>query len=180
MGYSNDVVLYVHAYPQIKWERNQWRLREKQQLENIFLRNGCIDEFAKLISKIIFTLSELHMGSLILITNKDIPQSIGKIDESELGQALYKIIEEHNCEDLKKNNKILRLLSSDGLTVFDKKGDILECGSIIDLSSGSGNRIAGGGRTQAAQTASEYGIAVKISEDGPITVFKEKETILKL
>lgn len=180
VGYSNDVVLYVHEYPQIKWERNQWKLREKQQLIKIFLENGCTEEFSKSISQIIFTLSELHMGSLILITDREVPKAIGKIDESILGHELYKVIEEQNCKELKKTNKILRILSSDGLTAFDKNGEILECGSIIDLSSSPEHKIVGGGRTQAAKKASEYGIAIKVSEDGPITVFKNNENIIKL
>lgn len=82
-------------------------------------------------------------------------------------------------KELIKSNRILGLLSSDGLTVFNKNGDVIDCGSIIDLSGGNG-QVTGGGRTQAASIASNYGISIKISEDGPISVFEKGSCILSL
>lgn len=181
IGYSNDVVLYAHNFPQLKWENNYWRLRDKEQLKEILVEQIKTEKlFADNITKTILTLSELHMGSLILITDGGIPETISKIDTTPLGKELYEGIYSASYRDLIDSNRILGLLSSDGLTVFNTKGIVIDCGSIINLSSENKSSIAGGGRTQAAIIASLYGIAIKVSEDGPITVYKNGECILKL
>lgn len=180
VGYSQDVVLFARYYSQIKWEKNKWHLREKEQIERILIeRMLCENDFAHSITKVIFTLSELHMGSLILITQDKAPSVKGKIDNTLLGVSLYQAIKDMGYKELIKSNRILGLLSSDGLTVFNKNGDVIDCGSIIDLSGGNG-QVTGGGRTQAASIASNYGISIKISEDGPISVFEKGSCILSL
>lgn len=180
VGYSQDVVLYARRYSQIKWEKNKWHLREKEQIEKILIeRMLCDNDFAHSITKVIFTLSELHMGSLILITQDKVPNIKGKIDNTLLGEALYQTIKNMGYKELIKTNRILGLLSSDGLTVFNKDGDVMDCGSIIDLAGGNGH-VTGGGRTQAASIASNYGISIKISEDGPISVFEKGSCIMSI
>ena len=64
------------------------------------------------------------------------------------------------------------LLSLDGATVIDKHGYLRAVGSILSVKPGSEE----GGRMAAARTLSQYGFAVKISEDGAITgLYQEKE-----
>lgn len=69
------------------------------------------------------------------------------------------------------------LLELDGAMVFSKSGLIHVIGTIIKLNdSGS----AGGGRTAAAMQLSEFGLAVKISQDGYVQLFKAREKILEI
>jgi len=68
------------------------------------------------------------------------------------------------------------LLSLDGATVIDWKGNIHAAGAIISVDSG----IMGGGRTTAAKKLSEYGLAFKVSEDGSITGFHENVEMFKI
>ena len=63
-------------------------------------------------------------------------------------------------------------MTSDGLTTIGRSGMVLGAGDIINLQSSNKN-ISGGGRTQAAISASSFGLAVKVSEDGPISIFKD-------
>lgn len=66
----------------------------------------------------------------------------------------------------------IELLSLDGATVIDKAGYLRAVGSILSVKPGSEE----GGRMAAARTLSQYGFAVKISEDGAITgLYHEKE-----
>ena len=60
-------------------------------------------------------------------------------------------------------------LSVDGATLIDTRGVIRRFGAILParIRSGAGE----GARTRAAEEASRYGLALKISEDGPITVY---------
>ena len=60
------------------------------------------------------------------------------------------------------------LIAIDGATVIDHDGTILAVGAIIKIEAGS----TGGGRLAAAKTLSNYGIAIKISNDGSMQGFK--------
>ena len=60
------------------------------------------------------------------------------------------------------------LIAIDGAVVIDYDGKILAVGAIIKIEAGS----SGGGRLAAAKTLSNYGISIKISNDGSIQGFK--------
>lgn len=63
----------------------------------------------------------------------------------------------------------------DGAFVIDTSGIILTAGAILSVRPGSDE----GGRSAAAKELSNYGVGVKVSEDGDISVFRGGETILK-
>ena len=69
------------------------------------------------------------------------------------------------------------LLELDGAMVLSKNGQIHVIGTIIKLD-GSGSD--GGGRTAAAKQLSEHGLAVKVSQDGYVQLFKHREPILEI
>jgi hypothetical protein len=68
------------------------------------------------------------------------------------------------------------LLSMDGATILKRTGEVVTAGSIVRVPSGS----TGGGRTAAARQLSKFGLAVKISADGPITGFRNRKQIFSL
>ncbi|NIR49766.1 hypothetical protein GWO43_14710, partial [candidate division KSB1 bacterium] len=72
---------------------------------------------------------------------------------------------------LKRSGELSRILSSDGLTVINRKGELLDTGVIIDTSKVK-DLVTGGGRTTAAIAASYFGSVVKVSEDGPIDLYR--------
>lgn len=76
-------------------------------------------------------------------------------------------------------NRALRreLLELDGAMVLSSSGIIHVIGTIIKLD-GSGS--AGGGRTAAAMQLSEYGLAIKISQDGYVQLFKNRKVIMEI
>jgi len=61
----------------------------------------------------------------------------------------------------------LELLSMDGATLIEQSGRILAAGAILRVPGGS----PGGGRTAAAHAISDYGVGIKVSQDGPIKAF---------
>lgn len=69
-----------------------------------------------------------------------------------------------------------QLLSMDGAVVLKHSGEILAAGSIIKVPSGS----TGGGRTAAARALSSLGLGIKISADGPITGFQNRQEVFRL
>lgn len=60
------------------------------------------------------------------------------------------------------------LLAMDGATVIGYDGTIVAVGAIIKIEAGS----SGGGRLAAAKTLSNYGVSIKISNDGSMQGFK--------
>ena len=69
-----------------------------------------------------------------------------------------------------EEDTIMRILTSDGVTVIDKKGTIIYHGGIVDLSASTVKGLAGTGET-ATKILSDNGIAIKISQDGNIKIF---------
>lgn len=69
------------------------------------------------------------------------------------------------------------LLELDGAMVLSSDGKIHVIGTIIKLD-GSGSD--GGGRTAAAKQLSQYGLAIKVSQDGYVQLFKNAEIILEI
>jgi hypothetical protein len=66
------------------------------------------------------------------------------------------------------------LLGLDGATIIDTDGKIIAIGAILTRIS---HDDAGGGRSAAAKTLSHYGIGIKVSTDGGITVIKSNQKI---
>jgi hypothetical protein len=84
-----------------------------------------------------------------------------------------------NIVDLMNSNEALGILTSDGLTTLDTSATILGAGEIIDLSGPGAGAVTGGGRTHAAVAASRFGLSIKISEDGPISVYADGRELLR-
>lgn len=181
-GLHGDVLLHTNKKMIFQWDSDIWKLRDLNHLHQLICDHKVDSSFAIDIATTIFTLSELRQGALLLISqNGDIPQAASKIDKTTLGSVLCEVMRGHTFHELIKTNSILGLLTSDGLASFDSSGNLINCGEIIDLSGmpPSDNRYAGGGRSQAACAASMYGLAIKVSEDGPITLFHHGQKIME-
>lgn len=86
---------------------------------------------------------------------------------SEKTKALGAVIQKRPFHEL---NRTLReeLLSIDGATLLDHRGNVLAVGAVVRIS----NTGDGGGRTSAAQGLARFGLGVKISQDGSITGYR--------
>lgn len=68
------------------------------------------------------------------------------------------------------------LIALDGACIVGTDGKIYTCGAIIQNDSGSST----GGRSSAAKKLSRYGVAIKISTDGYIEVYREDELVYSI
>ncbi|MBD9478871.1 hypothetical protein [Pseudoxanthomonas sp. PXM02] len=75
---------------------------------------------------------------------------------------------------------MVELAALDGALVINKSGTILAYGAVIQPKRAGRLKGAEGSRTKAAIGASNYGMAVKISSDGDITVYKEGQQYLTI
>lgn len=96
-------------------------------------------------------------------------------DKCTKSATLIKIIKGRKFHELGRKLR-LELMGIDGATVIDSDGTILAVGAIIKIEAGS----TGGGRLAAAKMLSNYGIAIKISNDGSIQGFRADRNRLRV
>ncbi len=182
VGSNNDVHVHMSGGIHFHWAGNHWHLRDKSILTSIFEGHGCSTALIEPLASTIYTLSNLRQGAVLLITNDDsrLPSTVGVIDDSRLGAALRASFQNRSFSELVDTNSVLGLLASDGLTTISKAGTVLGCGDIIDIAPSGGLNVQGGGRTQAAIAASQFGLAIKISEDGPVSIFRNGARLIQL
>ena len=130
-----------------------------------------------------YALSKSRHGTVILIYS-DIARRLSTLKKGSVGgddpvcRTLIDRAKGSKLADLKKSGTLLRILSSDGMTVFNRHGRLLETGFIIDTSHVR-EIVTGGGRTTAASAASFFGKVVKVSQDGHIELYEEGRMIYR-
>jgi len=127
-----------------------------------------------------YALSKSRHGTVVLITDDqaDLDDlrmgSVGGRDP--LSRALIEHVRGRKIGLLKRSGELNSILSSDGLTVINRKGELIDTGVIIDTSKVH-DLVTGGGRTTAATAASHFGPVIKVSEDGQIVLFRSGRQI---
>ena len=86
---------------------------------------------------------------------------------SKKAQAIARTVQTKSFEELDRRIR-QEILAIDGATVLSHTGEILAVGAILKIPAGS----AGGGRLAAAKALAEFGIGIKVSQDGSITGFR--------
>jgi DNA integrity scanning protein DisA with diadenylate cyclase activity len=182
VGNNDDVTVVATGGVHLRWAQNYWHLHDRSILESVVEEHGCSHVLAEQISNVCHALSDLRLGTVILIPDNanNVPKPVGAIDNSDLGGALKFAFLKQSFVNLTLSNSIVGVLTSDGLTTIAKDGRVLACGEIVDISQAASSQPTGGGRTHAAVAASEYGLTIKVSEDGPISVFKHGVQLIKM
>lgn len=130
-----------------------------------------------------YALSKSRHGTVVLIFNRGARHlaalkkgSVGGDDP--VGRLLVDGVKGRTITELKQAGTIHRILSSDGLTVFNRSGKLVDTGFIIDTSHAR-EVVTGGGRTTAASAASFFGKVIKVSQDGPIDLYQDGKLIYR-
>lgn len=100
----------------------------------------------------------------------DTPQNISAESKEKIEVLKYLLISpEHSIKSFFEVDKPLRkeILSLDGATVVSLDGSFYCAGSIVAVPGGS----SGGGRTAATKRLAQFGVGIKISEDGYIEAY---------
>lgn len=150
------------------------------------------------VTKILKNLTLEKKGALILILKEDIKDFEDFLDMKEIEEKLssnfllskfsfdsdiYKqiILDRENSIKVKDIhfNFLDLLLSIDGAVILDSSFNLLTFGELVKLELGSGGSDFGA-RTNAAISASKYAIAIKISEDGEVTMYDKYKVVIKI
>lgn len=118
------------------------------------------------LSSLVVRLAERRTGALLAVANDP-----GKLLDVG-GPGIAKRFEQSPIADLAATPEdlLLRLAAIDGAVIIGGDGCIYNAGVILKVPSVPGG-AGEGARSAAASFASTFGLAVKVSHDGPITVF---------
>jgi hypothetical protein len=131
----------------------------------------------------LYALSKMRYGTVVMVYGGSGRKlaglkkgAVGGADP--IGRLLIERVKKRSVGELKQSGTLLRILSSDGITVFSSKGKLVDTGFIIDTSHAR-EMVAGGGRTTAACAASHFGKVIKVSQDGPIELYENGAQIYR-
>lgn len=91
--------------------------------------------------------------------------------QSNKAKSLRKVIKNTKFANLDRRTR-QELVAIDGATIISHKGDILAAGAILRVPGGS----EGGGRLAASKAIAQYGLGIKVSQDGGITGFRKNNS----
>ena len=150
-------------------QENKWKFRDYDALKKCVLeRLPQIEGFYNELMQYVLECSKNDTSSIIWI-----PRELSLINDTVIEKTTNELVQTPiSLKDPINLPIIKRLLSSDGATVIDQGGNIRYFGCIADLSKVEKGGIKGTGETAAWLLASN-GMAIKISQDGPIKIFIE-------
>jgi hypothetical protein len=140
-----------------------------------FLMDSMVQEAADDLLWTVYALSKSRHGTVVLIHNRG-PKQLATLKKGSVGgddtvvRLLIDRVKGRTITELKQSGTLLRILSADGMSVFNRSGRLVETGFIIDTSHAR-EVVTGGGRTTAASAASNFGKVIKVSQDGPIELY---------
>lgn len=145
---------------------------------------------ASAILSIALSLSYERRGALLgVVGREDISFAVPDHGASASSNAALRAIATKLNPLNAAHNKLLRNVAGiDGAIIFGRDGEVLDIACMIATPSGEqldkrGCRLGPsqpGARSTAAQNCSVFGLAIKISDDGPITVYEAGKLLMTL
>jgi len=178
---ASEVEVLLDSDRLLVWRRGSWAIYDPDIMRE-FLTGHLEKRSIDYLAWAIYALSKARHGTVVLIANDSTDLdalrkgSVGGHDS--LSRALIEHVRGRKIGALKRSGQLSRILSSDGLTVINRRGELLDTGVIIDTSQVR-DLVTGGGRTTAASAASHFGRVVKVSEDGPIELYRNGHRIYR-
>ncbi|GEM_PF-5264328 len=164
------------------WKKGNWSLFAPDVFRG-FLRGRLAPKELEALITTVYSLSKLRLGTLILIADENVLTS-GNLQKGAVGgkddlaQLIIGFFKSRTISSLKHSGELINILSADGLSLFNKDGELIDAGIIINTCT-TPSLVTGGGRTTAAIAASMFGKVIKVSEDGPITLHEHGECVYR-
>lgn len=125
-------------------------------------------------------------GLFVVLHNRDSLHDIVKdgdaIDDrrrSPVDRDFDAVIQEHTIQSLPRA-VLVELAALDGAVVLANSGKVLAYGAVLQAKKSARLQGTEGSRTKAAIRASHYGLAVKISADGDISVYHKGKQFIRM
>lgn len=178
---ASEVEIVLDTDKLLLWRKGYWGIYDPDILRE-FLSGKLEKRSIEHLVWSVYALSKARHGTVILVadgkTDLDALRKGSVGGRDPLSRALVRHVRGTKIGALQRSGELSRILSSDGLTVINRKGELLDTGVIIDTSRVS-ELVTGGGRTTAATAASHFGSVIKVSEDGPLELFRDGRSIYR-
>jgi hypothetical protein len=184
VNYNGDILLFYDKKMLFSKRRGIWSFYQFDAILNqIAFGNRAFDDSIR--KEILLTCIDVSfaktggcIGYIYRDKLKDALSLVNDEDKLELkysikSKTLEKIFSNKRFDQISRLQR-KELLGVDGAVIINNKGMILCVGAIISLKKST---QTGGGRTASAMELAKYGISFKISNDGPIIVFKDSRSI---
>jgi hypothetical protein len=171
----------------VVWRNGFWSIFDPR-LFRVFLANSLDEDVLDSLVWTTYALSKTRHGTVILVGDIE-KKALSELKAGDVAgrnrvsKGLIGNLKNEKLTGLKEQGLLFGSLSSDGLTVLDHNGKLIDTGVIVDTSRGTekdDKQKEGGGRTAAAKAASVYGKVIKVSEDGPIEFYEDKQRLCRL
>ena len=178
---ASEVEIVLDSDKLLVWRKGYWGIYDPDIMHE-FLAGKLDKRSIDHLVWSVYALSKARHGTVVLVAEEQSSVdslcmgSVGGRDP--LSRALVRHVRGTKIGTLKRSGELSRILSSDGMTVINRKGELLDAGVIIDTSRVS-ELVTGGGRTTAATAASHFGPVVKVSEDGPVELFRDGRCVYR-
>jgi len=178
---ASEVEIVLDSGPFLVWRKGAWGIYDPDIFRAFLARHLEKRSIDHLVWSV-YALSKARHGTVVLVCDDDTDLealrkgSVGGRDP--LSRALIQHVRGTRIGTLKRSGELSRILSSDGLAVINRRGELLDAGVIIDTSQVS-DLVTGGGRTTAATAASRFGRVIKVSEDGPVELYRDGRRIYR-
>ncbi len=164
------------------WRKGFWSLFDPDIYRGFLAGHLDARELESLMATL-YSLSKLRLGTIILISGEGVLNG-GDLRKGAVGgrdilsQLILSFHRQKTISDLKHSGELISILSSDGLTLFNMEGRLVDSGIIINTCTTPG-LVTGGGRTTAATAASLFGKVIKVSEDGPVELYERGNCVYR-
>ena len=178
--------LYVMSGKGVFWRKHQgrWRIIDCNILAQELEASLLSPRIALEITRMCLDLSFERKGALICIVDPeitDLPALVVDYDaEARVNAPLRRALQGANVTEWGKRQIISAAAGTDGATIIDQNGKVRDIACMVADPPPYRLKAAGfsvckafaGARSRAAWNASLFGIAIKVSEDGPISMMK--------
>lgn len=155
---------------EFNFKEGQWRIRSLTQIASLIRSTLKVEEdFVQSLLYYVFYLARRRLSSIIWV-----PLDATKFDDlllskNSLTTTPFSLLDEKHTQTL------IRLLSSDGASIFHTDGTLLSYGSVIDISKVAINGVKGTGESVASILA-KNGLSIKVSQDGTVKMYSSNNT----
>lgn len=147
---------------------NSWKLRDYKIINQLIKNSTSMtDEMVTCLLYYIIHCSKNGESTIIWLPEKTTEEELDNL----LAKRMRLVETEINIKNQRNIELVKRILSSDGVTIIDKQGNIINNGCVVNLrETSSGNKMTGTGEAATKLLASN-GISIKVSQDGSIKVY---------
>ena len=165
---ENELSIVGSSGKEFNYKENRWRLRDIDQISSLIMEVLSVsEEFVQSFLFYVLYLSKRRFSSILWVPKNTDDLNSFLISKNDLTKDRFSILDD------RYKSSLLRLFSSDGASIINTQGEVLSYGSVIDISKASINGVKGTGESVSGLLG-KNGLAVKISQDGKISMFGVK------